>query len=136
MKHKKKKRTRQTVSDDSVTPKGEIPIIDALIAVDDRRIEERSEIYQTVKLSLTANDADVRIHEAGATGEEAVGGHAPTPDQDVVEELGEAAGIAFQDNQPLQTHEEIWAERDRRRWELDRRSADDALCSLRAARIS
>ena len=53
-----------------------------------------------------------------------MGGHAPTPDQDIVDEIGRAAGIELQDNQELQTHEEILAKRDRHRWELDRRSAD------------
>ena len=57
-------------------------------------------------------------------GEEAVGGSAPTPDQDVVEEVGEALGITYHDNEPLQGTEKI-IERDRRRWELDPASSED-----------
>lgn len=125
MKRKKEKRNRSPVGNNRAAAKPEIPIIEERVG-GERRIEEQSEIYQAIKPSLSANEVETRLHESSATGEEAVGGHAPTPDQDVVAELGEAAGIEFQDNQPLQTHEEIWAERDRRRWELDRRSADDA----------
>jgi hypothetical protein len=73
---------------------------------------------------LSAGDVDASWQEAEDSGEEAVGGHAPTPDQDVVDEIGRALGIEFQDNQELRTHEEVLANRDRHRWELDRRSAD------------
>ncbi|HVG18331.1 MAG TPA: DUF6335 family protein [Blastocatellia bacterium] len=57
-------------------------------------------------------------------GEETVGGSSPTPDQDVVEELGEAVGLTYEDNEPLHTTEKI-EERDRRRWELDPASSED-----------
>jgi len=57
-------------------------------------------------------------------GEETVGGSAPTPDQDVVDELGEAAGITYEDNEPLHTTEKV-EERDKRRWELDPASSED-----------
>jgi hypothetical protein len=57
-------------------------------------------------------------------GEETVGGSAPTPDQDIVEELGEAVGLTYEDNEPLHTTEKI-EERDRRRWELDPASSED-----------
>ena len=57
-------------------------------------------------------------------GEEAVGGANPTPDQDVVEELGAAVGITYEDNEPLHTAEKL-EERDRNRWELDPASSED-----------
>jgi len=59
-----------------------------------------------------------------ASGEETPGGSAPTPDQDVVEELGEAVGLTYEDNEPLDTEEKL-AERDRHRWELDPASSED-----------
>ena len=80
--------------------------------------------YTSVGPLLSAGDVDARWQEAEDSGEESVGGHAPTPDQDIVDEIGRAAGIELQDNQELHTHEEILAKRDRHRWELDRRSAD------------
>ena len=66
-------------------------------------------------------DADWRRSDIG---EETPGGSTPTPDQDVVEELGEAVGLRYEDNEPLDTAEKI-AERDRHRWELDPASSED-----------
>jgi hypothetical protein len=57
-------------------------------------------------------------------GEETPGGSTPTPDQDIVEEIGEAVGLTYEDNEPLDTEEKL-AERDRHRWELDPASSED-----------
>ena len=57
-------------------------------------------------------------------GDETVGGSSPTADQDVVDELGEAVGLTYEDNEPLHTTEKV-EERDRRRWELDPASSED-----------
>jgi len=68
---------------------------------------------------------DLDANWAGAdVGDETVGGSAPTPDQDVVEELGEAVGLTYEDDEPLHTAEKI-DQRDRKRWELDPASSDD-----------
>jgi hypothetical protein len=56
-------------------------------------------------------------------GEESVGGRNPTPDQDVVEELGKAVGLIYEDREPLHTTEKI-AARDEHRWELDPASSE------------
>ena len=72
---------------------------------------------------ITAGDVDADW-QRDDVGEEAVGGSAPTPDQDVVEELGEAVGLTYEDNEPLHTTEKI-DERDRHRWELDPASSED-----------
>ena len=60
---------------------------------------------------------------ADAVGEEAVGGENPTPDQDVVEELGEAMGLTYQDNEPLGGEHKL-KQRDENRWELNPASAE------------
>ena len=68
---------------------------------------------------------DIDAAWAGAdVGDETVGGSAPTPDQDVVDELGEAVGLTYEDNEPLHSTEKV-EERDRRRWELDPASSED-----------
>jgi hypothetical protein len=72
---------------------------------------------------LSAGDIDADWGRADV-GEETVGGSAPTPDQDIVEELGEAVGLTYEDNEPLHTTEKV-EERDRRRWELDPASSED-----------
>ena len=89
------------------------------------QLERELEEYNSVSPILSANDIDADWKEAEDSGAEAVGGHAPTPDQDIVDEIGRAVGMEFQDNQELHTHDEVLAKRDRHRWELDRRSADD-----------
>src|SRR5262245_59363635 len=66
---------------------------------------------------LSAGDIDAAWNKADV-GEETVGGSSPTPDQDVVDQLGEAVGLIYEDNEPLDTEEKI-AKRDERRWELD-----------------
>ena len=57
-------------------------------------------------------------------GEEAVGGFITTPDDDSVDEMGEAIGLVYEDNEPLHTPDKV-AARDRNRWELDPASAED-----------
>ena len=76
---------------------------------------------RTPKLSGGDIDADWARADIG---DETVGGSSPTPDQDVVEELGEAVGLTYEDNEPLHTTEKV-QERDRKRWELDPASSED-----------
>lgn len=52
--------------------------------------------------------------------DEAVGASRATPDEDVVEELGEALGIAQAPDAELVTSGEILRARDRHRWHLER----------------
>jgi Family of unknown function (DUF6335) len=72
---------------------------------------------------ISAQDLDAAWDRADE-GEEAVGGSSPTPDQDIVEEIGEAAGVSYQDAEPLRMEEKL-AKRDENRWELDPASAED-----------
>ena len=51
-----------------------------------------------------------------------MGGSVPTPDQDQVDEIGKAAGLTYQDDEPLQSGEKL-LKRDRNRWELNPASA-------------
>jgi len=72
---------------------------------------------------LSGGDIDAAWDQT-ASGEEMVGGSVPTPDQDIVEMLGEAAGVTYEDNEPLDVVEKV-EKRDRRRWELNPASAED-----------
>jgi hypothetical protein len=71
---------------------------------------------------LSAGDIDAAWDRADA-GEETVGGSTPTPDQDVVDQIGVAVGLIYADNEPLDTEEKI-AKRDYYRWELDPASSE------------
>ena len=72
---------------------------------------------------LSGGDVDANADENGS-GEEAVGGSVATPDQDIVENLGNAAGVTYEDNEELKPVEKI-RKRDRKRWELNPSSSED-----------
>ncbi len=67
---------------------------------------------------------DASWQTGDVAGEETVGGSVPTPDQDIVDELGAAAGLVYRDDEPLNSDAKI-LDRDRNRWELNPASADD-----------
>lgn len=67
---------------------------------------------------LSGGDVDAAWDYANDSGEETVGGTVATPDQDRVDELGEAVGLVYQDEEPLDTEEKL-EKRDRNRWELN-----------------
>lgn len=75
--------------------------------------------------STVGGDPDAMSYQAKVVGEEAVGGTTPTPDQNVVDDIGEAMGIEAIDEQPLEITERMHA-RDRQRAELDPLAQDDA----------
>ncbi len=74
--------------------------------------------------AMTGGDVDADWEDAYAVGDEAPGGDNPTPDQDVVDDIGRALGVEYQDNEELKGADKI-ADRDRKRWELDPASAED-----------
>jgi hypothetical protein len=74
--------------------------------------------------ALTSGDFDADWESADAVGDEAPGGDNPTPDQDVVDDIGRALGVEYEDDEELQGGAEI-TDRDRHRWELDPASKDE-----------
>lgn len=96
------------------------PVLD-----DDNTLEQRLEEHNETAPVLSGGDVDAQW-ERSDIGEESVGGSTPTPDQDVVDELGSAVGFRYQDNEPLHTEDKL-RERDEARWELDVRSREDEL---------
>lgn len=74
--------------------------------------------------TLTGGDVDSDWNEAYSSGEETPGGDMSTPDQDVVEEIGRALGVEYEDAEELKGAEKIES-RDRNRWEYDPASAED-----------
>jgi hypothetical protein len=72
---------------------------------------------------VTGGDIDAAWDQAAA-GEETVGGSSPTPDQDLVDEIGKAVGVGYEDAEPLQPAEKI-ERRDEQRWELHPASSED-----------
>jgi hypothetical protein len=73
---------------------------------------------------ISAGDVDVNVEDAYFSGDEAPGGDNPTPDQEVVDEIGKALGIEYQDSEELRGSDKV-TKRDKHRWELDPASAED-----------
>src|SRR5262249_50781880 len=94
---------------------------DLLEAMSLKKGRRRLKKSRTGKLS--GGDLDAAAGEPGS-GEETVGGSAPTPDQDIVENLGRAAGGTYHDNEKLKPVEKV-KKRDRKRWELNPSSSED-----------
>jgi hypothetical protein len=88
------------------------------------RVQALNEELTHTGAGLTGGDVDADAQSAYLVGDEAPGGDNPTPDQDVVEEIGEAVGLAYQDTEELGGERKL-EERDRHRWELDPASSDD-----------
>lgn len=84
-------------------------------------IEKLQEHHATSPV-LSGGDLDAAWEDADV-GEESVGGGNPTPDQSVVEELGKAVGLIYEDGVPLHTTEKLES-RDQHRWELDPASSE------------
>jgi len=95
---------------------------DNLAEIGAQRLKHELDEHHSTGPALTGGDMDADWQRAAAAGDEAVGGHAPTPDQNIVDEIGQALGFDAEDDGELHSLEERVAERDRNRWELDRRS--------------
>jgi Family of unknown function (DUF6335) len=80
--------------------------------------------HQGMSPEIASGDLDVDVEDAYFTGEEAPGGDNPTPDQDVVEDIGKALGVQYADNEELKASDKV-TERDKHRWELDPASSED-----------
>ncbi len=108
-----------------------IPMPTAAV-LDEEATATRDEIRQLVEPfrtggvspALSGGDVDARWDEAESTGDEAAGGSTPTPDQDIVDEIGKAIGVTYQEGEPLRVGGKE-QERDEHRWELDPASAED-----------
>jgi hypothetical protein len=74
--------------------------------------------------AIAAGDLDANWEQAYFAGDEAPGGDNPTPDQDVVEDIGRSIGLEYEDNEELKSTDKVTS-RDKHRWELDPASAED-----------
>ena len=110
-------RARRTVRGDDIvpTPPSSLDLDRTASAARSgrRQMSERLHEHNETSPALTAGDVD-----------EAPGGDNPTPDQDVVEDIGKAVGVVYDDNEELKGEEKI-IKRDKHRWELDPASSED-----------
>lgn len=87
-------------------------------------LRQRLEEHHSSSPKDSGGDIDADWEEVNSSGEEAVGGSNPTPDQSDVEENAHAFGIDFQDNEPLDILEKV-EKRDNHRWELEEGSKQE-----------
>jgi hypothetical protein len=73
-------------------------------------------------VSVHGGDIDAGLDRDQA-GEESIGGSNPTPDQDLVDEIGAGAGLTYRDDEPVDPGKV--ARRDDNRWELNPESSED-----------
>lgn len=121
-------RQRRTVAEaeTSTTPPSSLNLDRSASAARTGRAEmaERLREHTSTGPALTGGDVDADWEAAETVGDEAPGGDNPTPDQDVVDDIGKSLGVVYDDDEELQGGDEI-VERDRKRWELDPASSDD-----------
>jgi len=113
---------RKDANRDGIDDDLEPPVPD--VSAGSKKLAERLREHTDTSPILSGGDIDARWEDADSTGDEAVAGDAPTPDQDVVDEIGAAIGVTYQDDEPLKLGEKERS-RDKKRWELDPASSDD-----------
>jgi hypothetical protein len=122
-------RARRVIQDDDdivQTPPSSLDLDRSASAVRTgrREMKERYDQHTETSPALTAGDVDADWESAYAVGDEAPGGDNPTPDQDIVDDIGRAVGVQYEDNEELKGEKKI-SDRDAHRWELDPASAED-----------
>ena len=113
----RKDRNRDGIDDDLEPP---VPDVSA----GSRQLAERLREHTDTSPALSGGDIDARWEDADGSGEESVAGSTPTPGQNNVQEMGEAIGVTYQDNEELRVGEKERS-RDQHRWELDPASSED-----------
>jgi hypothetical protein len=120
-------RARRTLDDSETvqTPPSSLDMVRHGSAASTGRAEIAENIREHHGMNdVTGGDPDVNIEDAYFAGEEAPGGDNPTPDQDIVEDIGKALGVTYNDSEELKGSDKV-VERDKHRWELDPASAED-----------
>jgi hypothetical protein len=122
-------RERRTISEEDRMPPSPPSSLDldrtASAARSGRReLLERFAEHTETSPAMTGGDVDADWESAYSVGDEAPGGDNPTPDQDIVDDIGKAVGVQYNDNEELKGEKKL-LERDKHRWELDPASSDD-----------
>lgn len=94
---------------------------EATVLRTDRQLQAEEELAEHTSTSprLSGGDVDADWQRADSVGEEAVGGSVATPDQDTVDEIGDALGVPRAPDEEVRTSDEILEGRDRHRWEQE-----------------
>jgi hypothetical protein len=106
-------RKRRRKSPDEETLQGPPPReLVTELSPSERRVREEREEYTDTSPALAGGDVDADWQRAQTVGEEAVGGSVETPDQNVVDEIGEALGVPQGPGEEVRSSSEILEKRD------------------------
>jgi hypothetical protein len=119
-------RPRRTLDDLVPTPPSSLHMNAHGSAATTGRAELEESLHEHTGMTptLTGGDVDADWEQAYFSGDEAPGGDNPTPDQDIVEDIGRSLGVEYQDNEELRSSDKV-TKRDKHRWELDPASSED-----------
>ena len=116
-------RNRNGIRDDIEPPTVDISAGSAKLA---NRLRDDSLADPT----LTGGDVDAQWEGAQFSGDESPVSSMPVPGQSQVDDIGQAMGVTYQDNEELKAGDKE-RDRDRKRWELDPASSGDYQDRLR-----
>jgi hypothetical protein len=85
----------------------------------ERHAEQEAAQFPETGPELTGGDPDADWKRAASAGEESPGGTVSTPDQNVVDDIGEALGVPRAPDEELRMSQEILEGRDDYRWEQE-----------------
>ena len=94
-----------------------------MMPTDEQGLMRRMRQHHAETPQLSGGDVDAAWDQGADAGDETVAAE-PTPDQDRVGEMGEALGVTYEDDEPLDFAEKV-LQRDEERWELNPASAED-----------
>ena len=110
-------RNRNGLSDDIEPP---IPDVSAGAAKLNRRLQDDG----LADTRITGGDVDAQFESAQFSGDESAVSSMTTPEQNQVDDTGQAMGVTYQDDEELKFGEKERG-RDIKRWELDPASSED-----------
>lgn len=110
--------------EDSIEP----PIPD--VRAGSARLADRLREDGSADPTITAGDLDANWANAQFSGDESAVSSSPTPDQGVVDEIGQAMGVTYASDEVLKVGEKERS-RDKHRWELDPASSEDYIDRVR-----
>jgi hypothetical protein len=119
-------RERRTLDETLRTPPSSLDMVRKGTAARSGRaeMEQSARDHRGMSPDITGGDVDVDVEDAYFTGDGAPGGDNPSPDLEVVDDIGKALGVRYADDEELKGAPKI-EERDKHRWEMDPASAED-----------
>ena len=117
---------RRTLAEDVLTPPSSLDLNRRASAARTGRAELENRLHEHTGMTpaITGGDVDADWENAYFSGDEAPGGDNPTPDQEIVDDIGKSLGVQYADAEELKSGEKL-TERDKHRWELDPASSED-----------